>query len=37
MNILGGMALRILIKAILLGGIILLALYLVEINFFKDF
>ncbi len=36
MNIFGGMALRILIKAILLGAIILLALYLVDINFFKD-
>ena len=36
MKIFVGIALRILIKAILLGAIILLALYLVDINFFKD-
>jgi hypothetical protein len=36
MNIFGGMALRILIKAILLGAIILLAPYLIEIKFFKN-
>jgi hypothetical protein len=35
MSVFKGMAIRVLIKATLLGGIILLALYLVEIEFFK--
>jgi len=36
MDIFRGLVFRILIKATLLGAIILIALYLVDINFFKD-
>jgi len=36
MGIVKGMVIRILIKALLLGAVVLSGLYLVDINFFKN-